>query len=397
MKTLTKTSYRFSQRCQNLPSSFIRDILKVAAQKQVISFAGGLPDPHLFPFKEMEESAAAVFLAQGTQLLQYSKSEGLPALKDWICEFYDKRYQLKVQPEQVLITNGAQQALDLIGKAFIDRNDQLVLEQPSYLGAIQAFMAYEPEILPVAIQRDGLDIQGLEKLLLVHHPKLLYLVSNFQNPSGFTLSLEKRQQLAALALKHGFIIVEDDPYGQLRFEGQYLPPMLSFGPNAILCGSFSKVVAPGLRIGWIVADEAIVQKLLILKQASDLHSNNLGQYIVDHFLRNYDFEDHLDKLRSSYGEKCRLMFTALKQALPPNCKISKPEGGMFLWVELPEQMDAEELLQETMKENLLFVPGKYFFTNGMGQHTLRLNFTNSSKGQIEEGVRILGKAILKLS
>lgn len=393
MKTLINQMPQFSQRCLDLPQSFLGDILKAAAQEGVISFAGGLPDPKLFPIKQIEESAAVVFEKEGAKLLQYSGSEGMLALKTWICEYYDKQYQLKISPEQVLITNGSQQGLDLIGKAFINPRNQIILEQPSYLGAIQAFMAYEPEVLPVAIHDDGIDIQALEELLLLHRPKLLYLVSNFQNPSGFTLSLEKRKQLANLAVAHDLIIIEDDPYGQLRYEGEFLPPLLSFCPNSILCGSFSKIVAPGLRIGWIVADEVIIQKMLLLKEAADLHSNNLSQNIIAYFLRNYDLNAHLDNLRKSYGEKCQLMFNALKKALPSSCKISKPEGGMFLWVALPESMNAEELLKETMRRNVIFVPGKYFFTNGKGHNTIRLNFTNSSKQQIEEGVSIMALAM----
>lgn len=396
MDTLINQMPEFSRRCQNLPSSFIRDILKITGQKDIISFAGGLPDPELFPLKEIEGSTAAVFKKEGAKLLQYSQSEGIPILKDWICKYYDEKYQLKICPEQVLITNGSQQALDLIGKAFINPGDQIVLEQPSYLGAIQAFMAYEPAILPVAIHKDGIDIQALEALLILHQPKLLYLVSNFQNPSGFTLSLEKREQLTALAVAYGFIIIEDDPYGQLRYEGEHLPPMLAFCQNSILCGSFSKVVAPGLRIGWVVAQEAIIQKLLVLKQASDLHSNNLSQYITEHFLSNYNLDNHLDKLRASYGEKCQYMFDILKRALPAECRISKPEGGMFLWVEIPEFMDAEELLRETIQQRVLFVPGKYFFTNGKGHNTMRLNFTNSSKQQIETGVLVIAEVMEKM-
>lgn len=396
MDTLINQMPEFSRRCQNLPSSFIRDILKITGQKDIISFAGGLPDPELFPLKEIEGSTAAVFKKEGAKLLQYSQSEGIPILKDWICKYYDEKYQLKICPEQVLITNGSQQALDLIGKAFINPGDQIVLEQPSYLGAIQAFMAYEPAILPVAIHKDGIDIQALEALLILHQPKLLYLVSNFQNPSGFTLSLEKREQLTALAVAYGFIIIEDDPYGQLRYEGEHLPPMLAFCQNSILCGSFSKVVAPGLRIGWVVAQEAIIQKLLVLKQASDLHSNNLSQYITEHFLSNYNLDNHLDKLRASYGEKCQYMFDILKRALPAECRISKPEGGMFLWVEIPEFMDAEELLRETIQQRVLFVPGKYFFTNGKGHNTMRLNFTNSSKQQIEAGVLVIAEVMEKM-
>lgn len=396
MKTLALSEPSFSKRCDALPSSFIRDILKVTSQKEVISFAGGLPDAQLFPFEALEESTKDVFQNHGPQLLQYSESEGLTPLRSWICDFYKNRYQLEIRPEQVLITNGSQQALDLIGKAFIDAGDQVILEQPSYLGAIQAFMVYEPEILPVAIEQDGLSIDCLEELLRVHTPKLLYLVSNFQNPSGYTLSLEKRKKLADLAETYGLTIVEDDPYGMLRYEGSDLPPLRYHNPQSILCGSFSKIMAPGFRMGWVIADEVVIQKLLILKQAADLHSNNLSQYIANHYLRNHDLHAHIDKLRMHYGEKCQIMYEAFKKALPLTCRVNKSEGGMFLWIELPEYMDAETLLQETMQEDVVFVPGKYFFTNGKGHNTLRVNFTNSSKTSIHQGVAVIAKAVKKL-
>lgn len=396
MKILTPYKPAFSKRCDTLPSSFIRDILKVTSQKNVISFAGGLPDSELFPSEELEESARAVFQKYGSKILQYSESEGLKELRAWVCDFYEKRYQLSIRPEQVLITNGSQQALDLIGKAFIDTGDQVILEQPSYLGAIQAFMAYEPEILPVPIHQDGLNIDCLEELLRVHKPKLLYLVSNFQNPSGCTLSMEKRRQLADLAEEYNLTIVEDDPYGMLRYEGNDLPPLRYYSSQSILCGSFSKIMAPGLRIGWVIAEEAVIQKLLILKQAADLHSNNLSQYIANHYLRHYNLQAHIDNLRNHYGKKCQMMYEAFKGALPSTCRVHKAEGGMFLWIELPEYMDAEELLQETIQENVIFVPGKYFFTNGKGHNTLRVNFTNSSEASIHQGVAVIATGVKRL-
>src|SRR5690606_8661216 len=259
-----------------------------------------------------------------------------------------------------------QQGLDLISKAFINTGDEIILEQPSYLGAIQAFSAYEPAILPVKIEADGINLDELEEILKGHHPKFLYLVPNFQNPSGFTISEEKRIKLAALSKLYKFIIVEDDPYGQIRFEGEDPKPIRYYSDNTILCGSFSKIIAPGLRIGWIVANEAIIKKLLILRQASDLHSNNLSQYIADYYLRNFDFSKHLDKIKQNYSSKCNYMYEALQKHFPSECKFYKPEGGMFLWIELPEYMDAELLLKNSMEEKVIFVPGKYFFTNGQG-------------------------------
>ena len=390
METINSESYPFSSRCQNLPSSFIRDILKVADQKDMISFAGGLPDASLFPLDDLEASAASVFKNQGAKLLQYSNSDGLRTLKQLICHYYHVTFKMRVKPDQILITSGSQQGLDLISKAFINTGDEIILEQPSYLGAIQAFSAYEPDILPVKIEADGINLEELEEILKAHQPKFLYLVPNFQNPSGFSISEEKRVKLAALAQLYKFIIVEDDPYGQIRFEGEDPKPIRYYSENAILCGSFSKIIAPGLRIGWIVANEAIIRKLLILRQASDLHSNNLSQYIADHYLRNFDFKKHLDKIKESYAAKCNFMYEALLKHFPGECKFYKPEGGMFLWVELPEYMEAELLLTNSMEEKVIFVPGKYFYSNGKGKNTMRLNFTNSSIEEIKKGIAILG-------
>lgn len=396
MQNPTNLNHLFSKRSQNLPSSFIRDILKVTNQEGIISFAGGLPDPSLFPFQELERSTSEVFKIHGNNLLQYSKSEGLLSLKEWICEYYQQHFQMEVKPDQLLITSGSQQGLDLIGKAFLNPEDQLILEQPSYLGAIQAFMAYEPEILPLNSLADGPDIQELEQLLQQQKPKILYLVSNFQNPSGATISAEKRIQIARLADQYGVIIVEDDPYGQLRFEGEHLMPMRSYTTNTILCGSFSKIIAPGLRIGWVLASEPIIQKLLTLKQASDLHSNNLSQYIAAHYLNNFCFEEHLDRIKDRYASKCNIMFEAIKASFPAKSIFSKPEGGMFIWVQLPDHMDAELLLKNCIDKGVVFVPGKYFYTNGTGENTLRLNFTNCSEENIRKGIDIIGKTLSAL-
>lgn len=393
---ITNRHYPFSERCQNLPSSFIRDILKVASEKEVISFAGGLPDPGLFPLHELESCTSTIFKKYGTSLLQYSKSDGWSNLKKWICDHYKNEFDMTIIPEQILVTNGSQQALDLIGKAFINKGDNIILEQPSYLGAIQAFMAYEPIILPVPIQIDGINLEALEKLLIQHKPKLLYLVSNFQNPSGITISEEKRKLLAMLAERYDVIIAEDDPYGMLRYDGASIKPIRSHCHNTILCGSFSKIIAPGLRMGWIIADEEIIRKLLVLKQATDLHCNNFSQLIIENYLTTFSLEEHLTSIRSTYGKKRNLMYNAIKDNFPLKCEVIYPEGGMFIWVSLPEHIDTEILLAHTLKENVIFVPGKYFFTNGTGQNTMRLNFTNSAEEDIEHGIRVIGRKIIEV-
>ena len=392
----TENKNNFSKRCSHIPSSFIRDILKVASQKDVISFAGGLPDPHLFPLQEIQKCTFDVFQSHGAEVLQYGKSEGLPVLKEWICSYYLEQFDMEVKPEEVLITSGSQQALDLIGKAFIDPGDQVMLEQPSYLGAIQAFSAYQPVMIPLKSFPDGPDLESLKALLVKSRPKLLYLVSNFQNPTGFSISNAKRRALASLSEEYGFNIVEDDPYGMLRFKGDLKPPIRSSSRNTILCGSFSKVIAPGLRIGWVVANQPIIQQLVILKQASDLHANYLSQYIIADLLKSFSFQNHIDKIKLAYQTKGEVMYKAIKENFPTECKVTSPEGGMFLWVELPEEIDAEMVLGSALSKGVLFVPGKYFYTNGNGKNTMRLNFTNCSEESINKGIALIGDAIKAL-
>lgn len=384
-------NFRFSERSRNLPSSFLRDILKVASAKDMISFAGGLPDPKLFPLEELSACASGVFQSHGSSVLQYSNSDGYHHLKEWICNYYQTRFAMQVEPDQVLITNGSQQALDLIGKTFIDKDDEIILEQPSYLGAIQAFTAYQPKILPIPIMHDGPDLDALEHVLKHHDPKLLYLVSNFQNPSGFTISRLKREALANLAGQYNVLLVEDDPYGELRYSGVHLKPMYGYYPNTILCGSFSKMISPGLRLGWVVGDTGIIRKMLIMKQAADLHCNNISQLVINEYLRQYPLESHLQKLRTHYGNKCRMMYDMAIRLLPEDCEINMPEGGMFHWIKFPAHIDTGMLLEATLKEKVIFVPGQYFFTNGKGQNTMRLNFTTCSEENISKGLEIIGR------
>jgi 2-aminoadipate transaminase len=301
---------------------------------------------------------------------------------------------LEVTPEEILITNGSQQGLDLIGKIFLDQGDPLLIERPGYPGAIHAFSIYEPDFRGVPLLEDGPDITALQAALEVEPAKLFYGVPNFQNPSGITYSAQKRAELAACLKTSDTIYVEDNPYGELRFEGEFLPPLRHYlGEQAILLGSFSKIVSPGMRLGWICASREIMEPLVTIKQASDLHSNFFSQRVVHQFLQDNDLERHLDRLRAAYKQQRDLMIEMIEECFPPEITYVKPEGGMFLWLNLPEEVPARTLLEEAIQQDVVFVPGDAFYPNGSGgQHQVRLSFSNAEAAKIEKGMRGLAEA-----
>lgn len=374
--------------------SFIREILKVTEDSNIISFAGGLPNPAFFPVKEIAEAAAKIFEMDGRNVLQYSTTEGYLPLRKYIAERYLKRNGLKIHPDQILITNGSQQGLDLIGKAFLNKGDGVVIESPGYLGAIQAFSIYEPIFKSVSLLDDGIDIDMLKKTVRDEQIKLVYTVPTFQNPSGITYSRQKRKDVANILEKHDVIFIEDNPYYELRFAGEDLPLIRNFREeNSILLGSFSKIVSPGLRLGWICTTNEIMEKIIIAKQASDLHSNYLAQRIVYQYLIDNDIDEHIIKIREAYKIRRDLMVSMISEHFPEEIEFTKPEGGMFLWITLPEKISSLDLFEHAIKENVAFVPGNPFYVNGGGNNTLRLNFSNSDEEQIEIGIKRLANII----
>ena len=374
--------------------SFIREILKVTEDSNIISFAGGLPNPAFFPVKEIAEAAAKIFEMDGRNVLQYSTTEGYLPLRKYIAERYLKRNGLKIHPDQILITNGSQQGLDLIGKAFLNKGDGVVIESPGYLGAIQAFSIYEPIFKSVSLLDDGIDIDMLKKTVRDEQIKLVYTVPTFQNPSGITYSRQKRKDVANILEKHDVIFIEDNPYYELRFAGEDLPLIRNFREeNSILLGSFSKIVSPGLRLGWICTTNEIMEKIIIAKQASDLHSNYLAQRIVYQYLIDNDIDEHIIKIRDAYKIRRDLMVSMISEHFPEEIEFTKPEGGMFLWITLPEKISSLDLFEHAIKENVAFVPGNPFYVNGGGNNTLRLNFSNSDEEQIEIGIKRLANII----
>ncbi len=385
----------FADRMNKVHKSFIREILKVTENPEIISFAGGLPNPRSFPLKEVEKSVSSVLSENGEEALQYSTTEGYRPLREYIAKRYSKS-DLKVDADEILITNGSQQGIDLIGKVFLNKGDNVLVESPTYLAAIQSFGLYEPQFKSVPLLEDGVDTDVLERILSKEKIKLFYSVTNFQNPTGITYSKQKRHEVAQILKNHDVIFVEDNPYGEIRFMGEELPPVKAYLEDSILFGSFSKTISPGMRLGWIVANEDIMEKIIIAKQASDLHSNYFTQRVVYQYLCDHEVDEHIEKIKKMYRDQRNLMISMIEKHFPENVGYTKPEGGMFLWVTLPEGLSSMDLFDLAIKENVAFVPGQAFYTDGSGENTLRLNFSNSDSEKIEEGIKRLGEAIKRL-
>jgi 2-aminoadipate transaminase len=302
-----------------------------------------------------------------------------------------------VEPEEVLVTNGSQQGLDLVGKIFLNQKDPVLVERPTYLAALQSFGLYESIFHSLPLEKDGVDVNRLEEALDRFHPRLFYAVPNFQNPTGISYSLKRRKEVAQALKGSDTVFVEDNPYGEIRFMGEDHPPVKAFLDESVLLGSFSKIVSPGMRLGWITAPDEVMDKLVTAKQASDLHSSLLSQMIVHRYLSQYDVEAHLNKIRSMYKAKRDLMVSLIQKEFPEDVECTEPEGGMFLWVTLPEGMSSLELFERALKEKVAFVPGQAFYAEKPRLDTLRMNFSNSSEERIEEGIKRLGAAIKKLA
>ena len=397
---------RFALRTKNIKSSAIRELLKITQRPEIISFAGGLPAPDVFPVARFQEACRKVLELNGHQALQYGASEGYEPLREMVAR-HIARYGIKANTENVLITSGSQQALDLIGKLLINPGDRILVEAPTYLGALQAFNVYGAEYVSVPSDEDGLQTEQLEGPLRTG-PKFMYVLPNFQNPGGTTLSEGRRHQLVLLADKYGIPIIEDDPYGQLRYEGEHLPPLVvldrenlrrdngySIG-NVIYLSTFSKTLAPGLRLGWIVAPADVIVKLVQLKQGSDLHTSTFGQMVAYEVAKDNFLDEHVKLIRKVYHERRDVMLEALKKYFPPEVTWTHPHGGLFLWVTLPEGMDCNKLFEAALKENVAFVPGDCFYAANFvkeGCRHLRLNFSYGHPEQIREGIRRLSVAI----
>ncbi len=387
----------FATRMNKINESFIREILKITEKPEIISFAGGLPNPELFPIHEITNASNKVLKENGSEILQYSTTEGYRPLREYIAERYRQKAGLVVDPDDILITNGSQQGIDLVAKILIDRGDNVVIERPGYLGAIQALSFYEPKFHPVPMQDDGINIKLLRKTIKKNTVKMFYTVPNFQNPSGISYSGQKRREVAGLMKEFSITLVEDNPYGDLRFLGNDLPLMKSYlHHQGILLGSFSKIIVPGIRLGWVCACGKIMEKLIVAKQASDLHSNYLSQRIIHQYLMDNDLDIHIRKIKDAYKKQRNMMVSMIQTWLPEEIGYSKPEGGMFLWISLPPGISSLELFNIAIESEVAFVPGDAFYVDESGSNTLRLNFSNSNEAKIEEGIKRLAKAYEKL-
>ncbi|HIP76583.1 MAG TPA: PLP-dependent aminotransferase family protein [Psychromonas hadalis] len=383
----------FSNRISNVSPSFIREILKIAVDPSIISFAGGLPNLDLFPVADLQKASNDLFNDAGAEILQYTSTEGYLPLRERIAADY-KTKGIEVDVDEILITNGSQQGLDLLGKALLNEGDNVLIEEPGYLGAIQAFEIYAANFIPVAVGEDGMDVESLKKAMVGANAKLMYTVPNFQNPSGISYTNENRKAVADVISAVNTLIIEDNPYGELRFSGEEKQSFKSLLPDqTVLLGSFSKVVVPSFRLGWIVAPKMLMDKLVIAKQAADLHTNYFCQRVLDRFLQDNDLNLHIQKIIDVYGHQKAVMESAIAKYFPKEVTYFDAEGGMFLWAKLPEGMSAMKLFDVAIKEKVAFVPGDPFYVTKRDLNTFRLNFSSADPAVIEEGMQRLGKVL----
>lgn len=386
----------FSKRIKNTSSSFIREILKVTQRPEIISFAGGLPNPVSFPQEELKISMNRIADKYKDKIYQYSTTLGLDSLRQFIASRYKKIHNMDITLDNIIITTGSQQALDLIAKVFLDKNDKVLVEEPSYLGLLQAFSMFEVDFVQTKLNDDGLDIECLKETANKHHPKLAYLIPNFQNPTGLTYTKENRDLVFDAIKDEDMILIQDDPYGELRFNNEERIPYIGLNKTDknIYLGSFSKIITPGMRLGYVIAHSEIIKKLETAKQASDLHSNIFAQYLISDYLYNNDLDKHIDKIKKLYKEQASAMIGAMEKYFPKNIKFTYPKGGMFTWVTLEEGKSSTKLFNIALEKNVAFVPGNPFYINqDVDVNTLRLNYTNADSPTIEEGIKRLAQAM----
>ncbi len=390
------TPNRFSQRMNKMKSSTIRDLLHYATLPGMIYLAGGLPAPESFPVDVFKAACNTVLDEVGAQALQYGTTEGYKPLRQCLAERMRNLKGVACGSDNILLTSGSQQALEMVGKMFIDYGDVIVMESPSYLGAIQAFDLYAPRYVTVPMDEHGIIIEELERVIQIITPKFIYTVPTFQNPSGRTMSADRRQRLMALAEHYDLIIVEDDPYGELRYTGEAVPPIKAFDTTGrvIYLSTFSKILSPGIRLAWVTASEEFIRKLALIKQATDLCTSTFIQYAAYEYMQSGIVEQHIEKIRSMYRVRMEAMLGALDKYFPKEgVSWTHPEGGMFLWVTLPDAVDVEDLLKEAVANKVAFVPGTSFYVDGRPHSTMRLNFSNATPEMIDEGIRRLSEIV----
>ncbi|ABW17595.1 aminotransferase-like domain-containing protein [Alkaliphilus oremlandii] len=389
---------KFAKRMDYLKASEIRELLKLAEKPEIISFAGGLPAPELFPTEELAKVSEVVLKEHGMQALQYGPTDGFTPLREKIAKRMEV-FGFKTNAENILITSGSQQGLDFSARVFLNEGDIVICESPSYLGAINAFKACMPEFVEVATDAEGMVMEDLEEILKTRdNVKMIYVIPDFQNPSGKTWSVERRKRLIELANEYDLPVIEDNPYGELRFEGEIPPSLKAFDTEGrvIFLGTFSKTFSPGMRLGWVIADAPILQKYNFIKQGADLQSSTIAQREMNTYMEMYDFDAHIEKIKKVYKNRRDVMIEAIKEHFPSNVTYTYPEGGLFTWVVLPEHLSARDIMPKALENNVAFVPGGSFYPNGGNENTFRLNYSNMSEDKIKEGIARLGKVLKEM-
>ncbi|CAK8054527.1 PLP-dependent aminotransferase family protein [Eupransor demetentiae] len=390
--------FNYSKHVPNTDNDATGAILAAAADPKVISLAGGLPAAELFPVEDFRASANRVFDEHGAQALQYGGAAGLPALREEIIRNFLKPRQVEGAVENIAVTTGSEQAIEQIAKMFINDGDTVLVEAPTYLCTVDAFKSFGAKIVTVAMDDDGMKMDALEEALKAHpEAKLIYTIPTFQNPTGRTMPVERREQFVKLADKYGVPVLEDDPYGAIRYSGKAVPPLKHFDKtgNVIYMSSFSKILAPGFRLGFVVADEGFIKTFTIMKQIADLHSDNFSQYLVADYLAHNDVDAHIAKISKLYQHRFELMQSLIESEFPAGVKHSNPEGGMFIWCQIPGDIDTQALFDACIKQGVAFVPGDPFYAGESESGTMRLNFSNVDDDTIREGMKRLGAAITK--
>ena len=387
---------RFSKRMDNVKASAIREILKLTQRPNIISFAGGLPAPELFPVKEIKEITDKILDTAGEKALQYSATDGFDPLREGIVQLLKEKNIQNIKRENVLITNGSQQGLSFSGKIFLDPGDIVLVESPSYLGAINAFRASGCEFVEVETDDHGMIMSDLEEAIQSNdRVRMIYVIPDFQNPTGKTWTKERRKKLLEIAKDKDLIVVEDNPYGDLRYEGNDVESIKSMDTDdrVVYLGTFSKILSPGMRIGWVYAGEEIMDKYIRVKQRTDVHTNSVTQMELVSFLNNNSIDDHIKELIKLYSNRRDIMIESINKYFPKEVKLTHPEGGLFLWLELPESINTKKLLEKSVERNVGYVPGGAFYPNNRQENTIRLNFSNMKEDDIKKGIKILGEVI----
>lgn len=379
-----------AQRMQGMSGNVVREILKLTQQGSVLSFAGGLPSPDSFPNTAIQEIANEVLASKGTSILQYATTEGYPPLREAIASWV-KDFGIEATADNVAILSGSQQGLDLVCKAFINPGDAVIVERPTYLSFLDMLKMYEARPIHVPADDEGMDPELLEAAIQEHKPRVIYLIPTFRNPTGECMSARRRKEIVEIAARHRLVIVEDDAYGRLRYDGDHIPAVASFGyPGALYLGSFSKIVAPGLRIGYAIGDAQLLRTLVIAKQGADLHSSNLSQAIIAEFFARNLLGEHIRRISQVYVTKRDTIIEAIEEFFPTGSKVTHPDGGLFVWATVPEPLSTSRLLEKAIKERVAYIPGTPFYRDGGGDTSMRLNFSNASLEELRWGMKQLG-------